>query len=92
MSTVYINFSEYGYHDWYPVDTAWMNYQFTIANDYFEEQTDIDFLHNEISMGKLELILESYNGEMDSVWLGNCLFNMALRGLNGEKLPEFFFV
>jgi hypothetical protein len=89
--TIYIDFSDYGYHDFYPVDIYWMNFQFGIAEDWFEKSTNLDELHTDVCAAKLDLIVRSIGNEMDSNIMGHALLNMAMYGLLGMSVPKFYY-
>jgi hypothetical protein len=89
-STIYIDFSELGYPGYYPVDRYWMNFQYSVAEDWYENTTDIDLLVTDIQADRLELIVRSVGNEMDTNWLGHALVNIAMYGLVGLKAPEFY--
>lgn len=88
--TIYIDFSDYGYHDYYPVDAYWMNFQYGVALDWFEQSTNLDELHTDVCAAKLDLIVRSIGNDMDSNIMGHILLNMAMYGLLGMSVPEFY--
>jgi hypothetical protein len=91
MSKIYIDFSNYGYNEYYAVDKYWLNYNMCLAENCFAEITDMDQAKIDLAVEKIELMLDSRQGPMDTMWLGAALFNMAMWGMFGHSVPEYYF-
>lgn len=87
-TTIYLDFSEYGYDDFLPIDICWMNFQYGIAEEWFEANT-IDDLYKQAYMKKLDLIKTSDN--LSVKWVGEALLTMAMFGLLGLSIPDYYY-
>lgn len=91
MPQLFINFKDYGYDEFYPVDRYWLNYNMCLAEGCYSEITDLQQAEIDLACEKIKLMVESLNGPMDTLWMGSALFNMAMRGMLGHPAPEFFY-
>lgn len=91
MTKLYIDFSSYGYDEYYPVDRYWLNYNMCLAEGCYYEITDLQQADVDLAREKIELMFDSLAGPMDTVWMGSALFNMAMRGMLGHPVPDFFY-
>lgn len=92
---VHIDFVDYGLADYIEVDVAFLQYQFMAAVEWLENNLAVrgsQEVQCDIAHDRMNLFLQRLHGAGDSVWIGHCLLNMALWGITGHRLPDWYYL